>query len=215
MSEKHVLIGAHLERSDAEDVEGVALFDLGDVTLSAAPFDPRHGIADRQLVLRVAAIRAALAARETFIAIRYGVAVAGLEEARSKVASFVDGWRARLERNRGMVEMTMKIGTAGVQARPPRDGFDSGRAYLEALHKARSPRPVDPAFREAVDVIAGTYARDARWGHREDGGTEVAFLVPRSSVPAFAAAGEKLRADFPSVPFLLSGPWPLEVFAHD
>jgi hypothetical protein len=28
-------------------------------------------------------------------------------------------------------------------------------------------------------------------------------------------AGAALKRDFPSVPFLLSGPWPLEVFADD
>ena len=40
-------------------------------------------------------------------------------------------------------------------------------------------------------------------------------LVRRSDVAAVLAAGEALKRDFPHVPFLLSGPWPLEVFADD
>jgi len=39
--------------------------------------------------------------------------------------------------------------------------------------------------------------------------------MARDGVDRVRAAGEQLKRDFPDVPFLLSGPWPLEVFADD
>jgi hypothetical protein len=43
----------------------------------------------------------------------------------------------------------------------------------------------------------------------------MAALIPRARIEEIFAAGEQLKRDFPRIPFLLSGPWPLEVFAHE
>jgi gas vesicle protein GvpL/GvpF len=54
-----------------------------------------------------------------------------------------------------------------------------------------------------------------RWLHRDNSSVELAMLIRRSDAERFRDAGEKLRSGFSGVPFLLSGPWPLEVFADD
>jgi hypothetical protein len=41
------------------------------------------------------------------------------------------------------------------------------------------------------------------------------MLVRRPDLENMRIAGETLRKEFAAVPFLLSGPWPLEVFADD
>jgi hypothetical protein len=53
-----------------------------------------------------------------------------------------------------------------------------------------------------------------RWQHRDGKSLECALLVPRAEVARANEAGERLKDEFPNVPFLLSGPWPLEVFAE-
>lgn len=223
--ERLVLIGAHLEPADVDGVAGVTPLALEipeegaegaiALTLSSVAFDPAHGIADREVLLRAATVRGELAARATYVAIRYGVTVSNADEARGKVAAFAKDWHQRLVRYRGHVEMTLKIGSATEVARPAWREFDSGRAYLEALHKARAPRPIDAGFRAAIDRIAESHAVEQRWIDREDGGVEIALLVRREDGDAVADSARALCAQFPSIPFLLSGPWPLEVFAHD
>jgi hypothetical protein len=71
---------------------------------------------------------------------------------------------------------------------------------------------VDPRFRAAADALLVPLA-EHRWMHRDEKSVELALLVPRANVDAICARGEELRET--SVPFLLSGPWPLEVFADD
>jgi hypothetical protein len=54
-----------------------------------------------------------------------------------------------------------------------------------------------------------------RWSPRDEKSVELAALIRRASVDDVLAAGNELRRTCPNVPFLLSGPWPLEVFADD
>ena len=56
---------------------------------------------------------------------------------------------------------------------------------------------------------------ERRWTARDNASVEMAALVRRNDVAAVFEAGAALKRDFPDVPFLLSGPWPLEVFADD
>jgi len=67
---KQIVIGVHLER---EEVEPVAeAIPTGDLWFSAISVPDDQPIGDRDLVLRVARIRAKLLDRATFIAVRYG-----------------------------------------------------------------------------------------------------------------------------------------------
>jgi len=198
---KLVVIGAHLERADIEPVaEPLA---VGDLWLSGMPVADDQPLGDRALLLRVAQTRASLLDRGTFIAIRYGFTAYTSSDAMAKCAAHLERWRRTLEDCRGMVEMTLKVAASSPQARPDRHDFASGAAYFRALHDATRAASIDPLFREAVEKTLTPVA------------VEFALLVQRESVAAVNDAGAALKRDFASVPFLLSGPWPLEVFADD
>jgi hypothetical protein len=198
---KQIVIGVHLER---EDVEPVAeAIPNGDVWFSAVSVPDDQPMGDRELLLRVAKIRARLLDRATFIAVRYGFALSGAP------ASPPARWRTTLESNRQNVEMTLKVASSTPKPRPHREDFSSGAAYLRALHD--SSAEVDQTFKAAAEKAIN--AIDHRWLPRDNASIEMAALIRRDRVGEVRAAGESLKREFPRVPFLLSGPWPLEVFA--
>jgi hypothetical protein len=203
-----VVIGAHLRRDDIEPIAEAV--PVGDLFLSGAQVSDDQPLGDRDLLLRVAALRARLLERATFVAIRYGFAVRSSEDAMAKCAALLPRWRRLLTEHREKVEMTVKVAASAAKPRPQRRDFTSGADYLRALHETTQAASVDPRFREAVSRI-GT----SRWLHRDDRSLECALLVARDDVTRVQQAGEQLKRDFPDVPFLLSGPWPLEVFADD
>jgi hypothetical protein len=210
---KHVVIGAHLERDDIEPL-AVAI-PVGGVWLSGMPIEETQPLGDRELLLRVAQTRAALLDRATFIAIRYGFTAYGSAEAIAKCAAHIERWERVLRDCGGMVEMTLKVAAAAPRARPDRHDFESGAAYIRALHEATRAAEVAPDFRGAVDTTIAPLAVKHRWSNRDNASLEFAALIRRESIGAVNDAGATLKRDFPSIPFLLSGPWPLEVFADD
>ena len=210
---KSIVIGAHLRRDDVEPL--AAAIDVGDLTLSGIEVPDDQPLGDRELLLRVAGVRAQLLARATFVAIRYGVAVRGDADALAKVAAHLPRWRTLLEAHRDDVEMTLKVAASEHKPRPDRRDFSSGAAYLRALHEATNAAAIDGGFRAAVDARLGTLARAQRWQPRDNTSLEFAALVPRADVARVTDVGAELKREFPNVPFLLSGPWPLEVFAEE
>lgn len=208
---KFVVIGAHLLRDDIEPV--ASAIPVADLFLSAVEVADDQPVGDRELLLRVAEVRAKLLDVATFVAIRYGFSASGAAEAESKVAVHLGRWKALLTANRENVEMTLKVAASSPQPRPDRHEFASGAEYLRALHASMQAVAVDPAFREAADKALVPLAAKHRWIHRDEKSLELALLIARTNVEAMLAAGETLRET--RVPFLLSGPWPLEVFADD
>jgi len=210
---KRVVLGAHLEESDIGTVaDAVSLHGLW---LSGVPVEDDQPLGDRELLLRVAKVRAALLDRETFVAIRYGLAVRSPTEAAAKCAEHIERWDRVLRARRGMVEMTLKVAATNPRERPDRRDFESGAAYIRALHDATHAADTDPKFRSAVDATIAPLAVDHRWSNRDQASLEFSALVPRGLIAAVNAVGATLKRDFPSIPFLLSGPWPLEVFVDD
>lgn len=212
---RHALIGAHLEPEDAAGVEDVEVLPLGGLALSTILFDPESGLADAATIARAAGARARLLDRETFIAIRYGSSVAGPEGAREKCGAFEQSWARILTRYRGMVEMTLKVAGGGGPLRPDRKSFSSGRAYLEALHQSRRGTDIDAEFRAWVESRFAPFTVRGNWSRRDDLAAEFTFLIRREDIGAARDAGIELKTAFPAVPFLLSGPWPLETFADE
>jgi hypothetical protein len=210
---KLVVIGVHLERADIEPVAEV--MEAGDLWLSGMSVEDAQPLGDRELLLRVAQTRARLLERATFIAIRYGFAVHTAGDAMAKCAQHIERWQRVLRENQGMVEMTLKVAAASPQTRPDRHDFASGATYIRALHEATRTADVDPCFRDAVEATLVPLAVKHRWSNRDNASLEFAALVRRESVAAINDVGAALKRDFASVPFLLSGPWPLEVFADD
>ena len=203
---KRVAIGVHLRRDDIEPI-AVAV-PAGDLFFSAVEVDDDRPLGDRNLLLEVAQIRARLLERATFIAVRYGYTFATEVESR-----ILQQWARILEANLGNVEMTLKVAAASPKPRPDRADYDSGANYLRALHESTRAATLDPRFREEAERLIASRAVKHRWIHRDEKSLELAALIARENTDAILAAGEELRISCPAVPFLLSGPWPLEVFA--
>jgi len=196
---KNIAIGIHLRREDIH----VDAVPVGDLWFSVVAVSDDQPLGDRDLLLRVAKIRAELLERATFIAVRYGYVVA-------PPGAAAPHWRELLESNRDNVEMTLKVASSSPKARPSRKDFSSGAAYLRALHE--SVAEVDEDFKRAAEKAIDPI--QSRWLPRDNASIEMAALISRDRIEQARAAGEQLKRDFPRVPFLLSGPWPLEVFAN-
>ncbi len=210
---RSLIIGAHLLRDDIEPV--AEALPVGDLYLSAIGIEADQPLGDRELLLRVAGVRARLLDVATFVAIRYGFTAWSAEEAQWKCAAHIGKWRGVLTANRENVEMTLKTSAFAPRARPDRHDFTNGADYLRALHEATQSASADPEFRAGAEELIAPLAVKHRWLHRDEKSVELAALVPRAQLGAVNAAGETLRGRCPDVPFLLSGPWPLEVFADD
>jgi hypothetical protein len=201
---KHVAIGVHLRR---EDIEPLATpIAAGELFFSALDVADDQPLGDRDLLLRIANTRAALLDRATFIAVRYGYTFAQEVE-----ASQLARWKHVLEVNRDRVEMTLKVAASSPRPRPDRKNFQSGADYLRALHDATQGAVADPRFREGAERLLLPHAVQHRWAHRDEKSLELTLLVSRDKVNDVRNAGNELKKT--GVPFLLSGPWPLEAFA--
>lgn len=207
---RYLLVGAH--RKEHGQFDGVHFFQLHRVDVSAVAFDANVGPADPKVLERVAAMRRQMTHQETFIAFRYGATASTREEVRAKCADHETAWAATLERFDGMAEFTLKTATGAAPRRPTRSEVSSGREYLERLHASRSVALPDD-FKSAVEEQLAPLAERGSWNHRADGGHEFSFLVRRDAMNRVRESGESLKKRFPHTPFLLSGPWPLEVFA--
>jgi gas vesicle protein GvpL/GvpF len=206
---KSVAIGLHLRAEDVEEIaEATAASGL---FISALSLPEDQPLGDRDLLLRVAGVRAKLLERATFIAVRYGFTFRSAAEAEAKIAANAPRWRKLLEENRSRVELTLKVVASGPSGQPaPRT---SGADYLRALHAAKNAVSIDDRFRNAVDERLGRLCAEHRWIQRDTSSIEFAGLVERDRLDDVAKAGETLKRDHPGVPFLLSAPWPLEIFA--
>lgn len=209
---KALVIGVHLERDDIEPLARV--IPAGNLFLSGVEIEDDQPLGGRDLLLRVAGVRGELLNRATFIAIRYGFAASSDRDAAVRCEPRLAKWRELLVRNRDHVEMTLKIAASGQKPRPNRSAFTSGAEYLKALHDTTHSAVIDEQFRAAVERSLVACAVEHRWIHRDAASVELALLVPRSVVGHLGAEAHDLQCAFPRVPFLLSGPWPLEVFAE-
>lgn len=210
---KFVVIGAHLLRIDIEPI--ATALPVGQLFLSAIEVPDEQPLGDRELLIRVAGVRGRLLDAATFVAIRYGFSVGSAAEAESRIAKHLGRWLELLIEHRERVEMTLKVAAETTAVRPDRHAFAGGADYLRALHAASHAVKVNEPFREGAEKAFAPYAVQRRWIARDERSLELAMLVQRSSVEEVLAAGQALRQEHPDVPFLLSGPWPLEVFADD
>jgi len=209
---KFVVLGIHLQKDDVEPV--AKAMRVADLFASGVAVEDDRPLGDRDLLIEMAGVRAKLLDRATFVAVRYGFSVRDENELAAKCAERTAKWRDLLVAHRDEVEMTLKSPAAAPPARPDRHDFDSGAAYLRALHDAANAVDIDPQFRAAIERTIVAQSTQHRW-IRDSTSVELAMLVRRSELAKIRDAGEQLRRDFASVPFLLSGPWPLEVFASD
>lgn len=209
---KWIVIGIHLEHDDAA-AEGIDVLSAGELFASCVRVPADASLATPHLIKSVAGLRSKLLDRALFVAVRYGSTIRAQQELQPKIAQHSARWRELLQSYRGHVEITLKVAPEQKSERPDATTASSGGEYLRRLHEIRKPR-VDDAFRSAVETrFAG--AAMFKWQSRTDGGVEFAALIPRSDIETLRAVGEALRESFPATPFIISGPWPLEVFADE
>ena len=206
---KSVAIGVHREREDVVPVAGAV--PVAGLFLSAVSVDDDQPLGDRDLLIRVATIRQKLLERATFVAVRYGFSFSTAAEAETKCLPHVANWKRALDENRGCVELTLKVAASGLP-RPQRHDFQRGADYLRALHKATQAARVDDGFRRQVEAQLAPLCRKWKWIARDSSSMEFAGLTERDRIDEISRAGEVIKAACPDVPFLLSAPWPLEVF---
>lgn len=209
---KAIAIGVHLHREDIEPLADAV--PVSSLYLSAIAVADDQPLSDRDLLVRVTSTRAALLERATFVAIRYGFSFRTTPEAKAKCAPHVARWKELLEEHRHRVEFTLKVAAPG-SGRPDRHEFKSGADYIRALHDARDATSIPATFKERVEAAIVPLAVRHRWIRRDTTSVELAGLIERESLPRLAEAGESLKKAAPDVPFLLSAPWPLEVFAEE
>ena len=201
-----IAIGLHLR---ADEIEPLAkAVPAADLFISAIDVADGQPLGNRDLLIRVATVRAQLLERATFVAVRYGFTFRSTAEAESKISAHAQRWREILEENRTRVELTLKV--AAANERPDRRSFKSGADYMRALHAAPS---ISDRFKSEVEAHIGALCAAHRWTSRDATSVEFAGLIEREQLPRLAEAGESLKRSCPDVPFLLSAPWPLEVFA--
>lgn len=207
---KHIAIGAHLLREDVEPLADAV--PVGELFLSAVSIPEDQALGDRDLLLRVAEIRARLLDKATFVAVRYGFAFRSNPEALAKCAVHLDEWSKALRENRGRVEFTLKVAATAPSPRPDRHSFHKGADYLRALHAAKKAVSVDSQFRRDVENRLGKLSHQWKWITRDQASLEFCGLIDRDKLTQVSTAGEEIKTAQPDVPFLLSAPWPLEVF---
>lgn len=209
---KSIGIGLHLR---AEDVAGIAdATPAAGLVISSIAVEDDQPVGDRDLLLRVAEVRARLLDRATFIAVRYGFTFRSAADAEEKIAGRAAVWREVLEKNRSRVELTLKVPAAVKQPKPDRHAFQTGAAYVRALQAAKNAASIGVEFKRAVEEHVGTLCVARRWITRDAASIELAGLIERARLPELERAGQALKAACPDVPFLLSAPWPLEEFAN-
>lgn len=210
---KLLLVGVHERR---EDIEPMArAIPSGPVFLSVMEVPDDQPAGDRPLLLRTLDVRGQLLERATFLAVRYGFFARSEEDAVARTLPHVGRWLALLQTHGAFIEMSLKVVAATPREKPDRKDFTSGAAYLRSLHEATRAADTDPEFRRVVEERITSLASEHRWIHRDSASLELALLVDRNRADEVAAAAAALKAAFPHVPFLLSGPWPIEVFADD
>lgn len=209
---KLIAIGIHGQLSDIPEGGEATAVGVGNVFVSVLGVPHEQPLADRELLLRVAGIRRQLLESATFIGIRYGAAFSSVEELKSRFIGRVANAAEILRMRRGCVEMTMKFPVGGAAAPPDRHDFSSGGDYLRALQFHRKAAKLDPEFSTLVEQRLAPLAVEFRWRPRDASSVELVALILRGETDRFRAAAETLRDSRQA--FLLSGPWPLEVFGE-
>jgi len=208
---KSVAIGLHLR---AEDVEGIAdATTAAGLVVSGISVDDDQPLGDRDLLVRAASVRAQLLDRATFVAVRYGFTFRSAADVEAKIGANARRWRDVLEENRTRVELTLKVVASNAMKKPDRHDFESGADYIRALQAAKNAVTVDEAFKRSVEEHVGRLCVERRWLTRDASSLELAGLIERARLGDLQAAGDAVKRACPDVPFLLSAPWPLEVFA--
>lgn len=163
----------------------------------------------------------ALMADRAVLPVRFGTLLADEAAVQNVLAEHYADFVAGLDRVRGRVELSLRVlweeDTPSPQPSPARGGGGErgdGRAYLMARLEEGCQRR---AWRQRAEALADEFhaplAQLAAESTRQVLITPrllltAAYLVERDRVTAFRREVEALSADYPTLRFLCTGPWP-------
>jgi hypothetical protein len=141
---------------------------------------------------------------------RFGTAVAGLEELATLVSEHEEDWSARLRAVRGCCELIVHVDHPSVEPAP--SVVRSGRDYL--LERVAAVRAVE-ALRHEVGDVLGPVAREVRSLPGDQGHDRFAVLVPRAAATVASTGVRRWAAEHPDLHVAVTGPWPPFSFCED
>lgn len=206
-------LGVH-RSADEISAEGIARIDVGPVVVSALEIGEGENAATSSVLTRALELRTALLRGGSYIAIRYGVVLDSESEVIRVCEPKASAWAKTLDKTRGLVELTLKIAPDQKPERPDRKSVSGGSEYLMKL-KLMQRSTLSKERKEEIEAILAEGANRTVWRDREGGGTELVMLVPTERVAEFRERGQRLAQSERRLPFILSGPWPIEVFADE
>ena len=155
---KYIAIGAHLLRDDVEPL--AEAIPVGELFLSALALADEQPVGDREILLRVAGIRAKLLDVATFLAIRYGFSFTSAEEAQAKCLAHLVRWKRALTAHRDHVEMSLKVAasapTSAGRAAAASPGLERHRGAVGCV-----PGPIDAGRQRGGMDRADSFRREA------------------------------------------------------
>jgi hypothetical protein len=167
----------------------------------------------------------ALMRTRTALPARFGTTTTRAEQLRHTLKTNAASYHENLDRLRGRVEIALRVGWEPDEeepvARPRAADVADGRSYMMALlaRTQSSQRRRDAAEDLATKLTVGL-------NELADAVVEkilptpqlllkAAYLVRRDDVPEIRRRIEALRASYPSLVFLATGPWPAYSFVEE
>lgn len=206
-------LGVH-RSADEICAGGVSRIGVGPVVVSALEIGEGENAATTSVLTRALELRTDLLQGGSYIAIRYGVVLDSEADVVRICEPKASAWAETLEKTRGLVELTLKVAPEQRTERPNRKSVSGGSEYLMKL-KQMQGSSLPPERRREIEAILNEGANRSVWRDREGGGTELVMLVPSEKVAEFRERGRRLAELDHRLPFILSGPWPIEVFADE
>jgi hypothetical protein len=168
-------------------------------------------------------VEAAVSAQVTPVPVRFGQWLVSGEALQAHIAERAEWYVSTLDRFAGCLEFGIRVLDPDQQSARnlPTPAGTTGRQYMAALREQyRARESAEPALAELRERIHERFASIARAEQFETpetthGKTAVVHLVEHANFDAYRAAVQKLRAEFTSLRFLSSGPWPPYSFAAD
>jgi hypothetical protein len=169
-----------------------------------------------------AVVEAAVTEQVTPVPLRFGQWLAEESELQAAVAEKATSYRERLAQFAGCLEFGIRLidpadlDTARVVHRTPAtSGLEYMRALQESSRLAETKRAESEAVHAQIRELLREWVREekveeARTPHAV---LTVSHLVARSNFDKYRAQGRNIRALFPELRMLLSGPWPPYSFA--
>ena len=198
---------------------------VGDLMAIISQIDADTVPLNRDNLLSHERVIEALMGTHAVLPTRFGTTTTRAEQLQKALETNAASYRANLDRLRGRVEIALRVGwepePEELVARPKAADSTTGRDYMLALQKRTQS---SERRRTAAEELAATLTSGIT--DLADAVVEkvlptpklllkAAYLVRREHVPEIRRRIEALRADYPALAILATGPWPAYSFVEE